>query len=88
MTKNEDHFEEDFSEAMKFKNKILMAIESLPAAPAVAILNMAMTDVLLVTSSSKQSALELVDMISDQLKNSINSADKHGVCNWNNKTIQ
>jgi dihydropteroate synthase len=79
---------DEFNDALRHKTKLLMALESLPPAPATIIMTMALSDVLLVTSASKQSALELVDAISSQLKENIEYADKNGIGNWNNKTIQ
>ena len=80
--------EEEFSDSMIRKTAVLLALGPLHPIPAMAVLTMALTDILMLSAVSKQGALEAIESITTQLKDNIEFADQNNVGYWNSNTIQ
>jgi hypothetical protein len=82
----EEH--EDFDEIIARKQAVLLSLGPLLPIPAITTLAMAMTEILLTCSNEKAPALEVAEMVKNQLVNNIEYADANGIGYWNTKSIQ
>ena len=88
MSDEDEELSEEFNNLFARKTAVLMALGPLLPVPAMTVLTMALTDILLMSAVTKQGALEAIDSLYTQLKDNVEFADKHNIGHWNNNTIQ
>ena len=88
MSDEDEELNEEFMNLFAIKTAVLMALGPLNPVPAMTVLTMSLTDILLMSAVTKQGALEAIDSLHTQLKDNVEFADKHNIGHWNNNTIQ
>lgn len=88
MSEEDIEHDEEFNDLLTRKTAALLALGPLHPIPAMTVLSMALTDILLMSAVTKQGALEAIESIAHQLKDNIEFADQNNVGFWNSNSIQ